>query len=387
MNTRTCDEFIHEATTYWGGSFNYSLVNAQWKNNTTAVPITCNACGHQFKTTPVLHCSSHRHTGCRSCTSRQLKTLSFDEYIKKATLISGNTFDFSKSLKITNTTDKINVICRTCGTESFIRAKNLTRKNPTGCANCQRLNTKIRMSNTKTDIEHKLRSIFGDKYSLVSDGYNTSTTLSSIQCNVCNEIHDVRIDHVYRSGIPCKCKYKFKLTQQDFISNAIQKHANRYTYGDVVYCGYRVPVMITCKLHGSFTVTPESHMMGTGCHACSSSKGELLIAEWLTNNNINYTRQHRYNDCKHKNTLPFDFYLPNYNMCIEYNGEQHYKPTRFNGMTHTKAGAAYDNQKLKDSIKETYCRKNNINLLIIPYWEKHNIDIILNTEINKNGSP
>lgn len=386
MSARTYDEFIQDATLYWGGTFDYSGVKLIWKNNTTPIPITCNICGHTFSTTPRLHCSKSRHTGCKSCVMRTRKTFSFEKYLKQAKLKSGATFDFSKSNRISNTKDKINVVCWTCNHESIIRAKNLSNNNPQGCPICQRLNTKKRMSNTKQDIDNKLHELFGDKYTLVSDGCNSSTNPSSIKCNICNEIHNKRIDHVYIYGIPCKCKYKFRLTQDDFISKAIIKHKSRYTYEQVIYSGYRVPVDITCAIHGVFTRTPEHHMMGSGCHKCSISKGELLISEWLIRNNINYIPQHRYSDCKYVNPLSFDFYLPHHNICIEYNGEQHYKPTRFSGITLSVAELAFKTQQKKDSIKYTYCLVNGINLRTIPYWEMHNIDKFLNTEINKNRS-
>lgn len=75
----------------------------------------------------------------------------------------------------------------------------------------------------------------------------------------------------------------------------------------------------------------------------------------------------------------FDFYLPDYNLMIEYDGEQHYMPVDF-GEHDTKLME----EKLKlrqknDQIKNDYCHANNINLLRIPYWEKQNIEIIINS--------
>ena len=72
--------------------------------------------------------------------------------------------------------------------------------------------------------------------------------------------------------------------------------------------------------------------------------------------------------------MPFDFYLPQYNICIEYDGEFHYKMIM-----------GYDefiNQKIRDTIKTVYCKENNIKLIIIPYWEFNNIENILIKELN-----
>ena len=72
--------------------------------------------------------------------------------------------------------------------------------------------------------------------------------------------------------------------------------------------------------------------------------------------------------------MPFDFYLPQYNICIEYDGEFHYKMIM-----------EYDefiNQKIRDTIKTVYCKENNIKLIRIPYWEFNNIENILIKELN-----
>jgi len=75
-------------------------------------------------------------------------------------------------------------------------------------------------------------------------------------------------------------------------------------------------------------------------------------------------------DCRNKKELPFDFYLPDYNLCIEYDGIFHYEDI-FDKPYDFKTG------KKRDKIKTKYCKDNNINLLRIPYWEFDNIEEIL----------
>ncbi|MFW5848008.1 MAG: hypothetical protein ACOCVF_03750, partial [bacterium] len=92
------------------------------------------------------------------------------------------------------------------------------------------------------------------------------------------------------------------------------------------------------------------------------SKGERQIRLFLEDNDIKYVYQKKFKNCKSTNLLPFDFYLPEYNMCIEYDGEQHFKPFRFEK----------DDLKLKkrmnnDDIKNNFCENNNINLYRIKY--------------------
>lgn len=126
----------------------------------------------------------------------------------------------------------------------------------------------------------------------------------------------------------------------------------------------------------SFYAFIKNH--GQICEECSKtiSVGESKIKTYLENHNIEYISQKRFIDCKDTNTLPFDFYLPHYNMCIEYNGRQHYEAIDyFGGEKH------YESQIKHDKIKANYCLNNKINLLIIPYWDIDNIEYILNKEL------
>ena len=71
--------------------------------------------------------------------------------------------------------------------------------------------------------------------------------------------------------------------------------------------------------------------------------------------------------------LRFDFYLPEYNTVIEYDGEQHFKPVeRFGGEK------AFKTVQLHDNTKTKYCEDNDIRLLRISYKDKNNIQEILN---------
>ncbi len=106
------------------------------------------------------------------------------------------------------------------------------------------------------------------------------------------------------------------------------------------------------------------------------------------NNSIKFIRQYRIAECKNKRALPFDFAIFNENnselIClIEYDGEQHFKPVRFIGMSVEDSLKAFETTKEKDNIKNDYCIVNNIKLIRIPYWDFKNVDQILKNEIPK----
>lgn len=91
------------------------------------------------------------------------------------------------------------------------------------------------------------------------------------------------------------------------------------------------------------------------------SNGELSIEYVLNSIPIKFIKQYKFNDCKYKRKLPFDFYLPELNTCIEYDGEQHFEP-RF-------GNSEFKKTKIRDEIKTNYCLSNNIRLIRISYLD------------------
>lgn len=135
-----------------------------------------------------------------------------------------------------------------------------------------------------------------------------------------------------------------------------------------------------CKCDcGSVTTVYASALLSnlTKSCGCLRSIGEENICKLLTQNNIKYIREYSLKDLKY---YRFDFYLPEYNRLIEYDGEQHDKEP---------SGAWKTSLKIiqkRDQLKTNYALKNNIDLVRIPYWERDNItlDLILgNTYLQK----
>lgn len=118
----------------------------------------------------------------------------------------------------------------------------------------------------------------------------------------------------------------------------------------------------------------DNHSRCPNCYV--NSKGEIKVKFYLDKYGMNYIREHRFRNCKDKRPLPFDFYLPELNTCIEYNGLQHY--TKRFGMS----DEDFEDRLKKDKMKIDFCEENDIKLIIIPYWEFKNIDKILNEKLN-----
>lgn len=140
------------------------------------------------------------------------------------------------------------------------------------------------------------------------------------------------------------------------------------------YSGANIPILHKCLLDGcEWKARPTNILHGYGCPQCNESKGEKKIRLWLEKNNIPYKKQEKFDNCRDIKPLPFDFYLPTFNIAIEYDGRQHFEPIEFFG------GQEYfESVKMHDGLKNEYCKNNGIPLLRIPYFKFDNIEEELN---------
>ena len=103
-----------------------------------------------------------------------------------------------------------------------------------------------------------------------------------------------------------------------------------------IYLTNMEKVKIKCKKHGIFLQAPNTHRQGKGCPQCSLSKGEAKVAKYLDEHNIQYIVEYPIKNPRSGHNLRFDFFLPNQNMFIEYDGLQHFEPVDFGGMSQIK---------------------------------------------------
>ena len=174
-------------------------------------------------------------------------------------------------------------------------------------------------------------------------------------------------------------KSKLRLSY-DEVKQGFEKEG--YTLLSTEYIKSSSKLKVRCPKGHEYEVGWGHFASGVRCPKCNVSKGEERITLLLEQNNVNYETQKAFKECKNKKALRFDFYLPDYNVCIEYDGIQHHKPVDFGskGQSYAEEQLKY-NQK-KDNIKTQYCLDNNIKLIRIPYWEFDNIENILEKELN-----
>ena len=202
--------------------------------------------------------------------------------------------------------------------------------------------------------------------------YNNAHSYIKLECDK-GHVYETKFS-VFLRGFGCPYCSNLKV-DYFYVRETIEKEG--YTLVSDVYRNNREKLDVKCPNGHLFKMSYNKFQYGCRCPICRSSNGEQSIAKNLENRNIKYIPQHRFSDCKNNKTLPFDFYIPSKNICIEYDGIQHFEPVEFFG-----GKEGYNKTKMNDNLKNDYCRENNIRLIRIPYYEFDNIENILIKEIN-----
>jgi very-short-patch-repair endonuclease len=277
------------------------------------------------------------------------KKLTTNEFIKKAKKIHGNKYDYSL-VNYNGYYEKVKIKCdKIC----HVIFEQTPKKHlyGTGCPICKR------KSMSTQEFIKKAKKIHGNKYNYSLVKYKNTKTKIKINCKKHNSFEQLPNLHLTYGCI--KCKY-----EKHFIENAKEIHNNKYNYSLVKYEHGKLKIKIICKLHGIFNQSPNHHLRGKGCPICKSSKGELEISKYLKKMNIKFKPQFKFDNCRNILPLSFDFYLHEKNICIEFDGLQHFKPIEYFGGIET-----FKLTQLRDKIKNKYCKDNNIKLLRIKYDE------------------
>ena len=292
-----------------------------------------------------------------------------EQFIEKAIKIHGDKYDYSLSeyvgifIKVKILCKKHNIVFEQTPKEHLIG---------NGCKKCAIEYTSDLQRCSYDNFVEKSIKIHSDKYDYTLVEYINAHTKVKIICKECGtHFEQTPKDHITKKcGCP-NCVKNKKLTTETFIIKAIKKHGDKYDYSLVVYKDSQTKIKIICKKHNIiFEQRPAKHLYGEGCPICKESKGEIKISKYLKSKNIEYIQQHTFNDCKNILPLPFDFYLPKNNTCIEFDGVQHFSDICWGGKD-----GLLERQK-RDNIKNDYCKNNNISLIRIRYDQK-NIDELL----------
>jgi len=233
---------------------------------------------------------------------------------------------------------------------------------------------------TTEEFIEKAKKIHGDKYDYSLVDYKKSHSNIKIICKIHGIFEQLPNNHLGGKGC-IKCTNKEKLNIKIFIDRSNKIHNNKYKYELINNLNKLSYINIICPIHGKFIQRISSHIGGkNGCPNCNESKGELKISKFLDKNGIKFKRQFTFEKCKNKQNLPFDFYLIDYNICIEYDGEQHFNPIKYFG-----GPKRMQKIKLNDSIKNKFCSDYGIKIIRISYLNYDKIESYLESILSTIG--
>jgi hypothetical protein len=355
MKRKTKDEFIIDAISVHGKKYNYDQVN--YINSSEKIKIFCNEHNIVFNISPKHHLNGQR---CPECSSLKKNIVEFiSQCIKK----HSNKYNYSL-VEYKNNKTIIKIICPKHGIFEQCAKDHL---NGNGCNKCR--------SYTNSEFIEISNKIFNYKYDYSLVEYINNKTLVKIMCPIHGLFNQLPLNHLKGKG--CLSCSKIRYTTDTFILKCREVHGDDYNYDKVKFENIKSHIIINCKKHGDFSQVPNTHLCGSGCPVCCSSKGEIKIKNYLESNSISYIKEYKFESCYNKYKLPFDFYLPDYNMCVEFDGRQHFMPVfgykiedKLNNLNKT---------TVNDNIKNQFCIINNIKLVRIKYDQ--NIEKILEDEL------
>lgn len=313
----------------------------------------CKVDGHEWHVEPnaLLH-----GNGCPICSGNIKKT--HEEYIEELSKINPNIEVVGKYVNA-----KTNILhrCKIDGYEWEVRPANLLSGK--GCPVCSKMKKKTH-NEYIAEIE-----IINPNIEVIETFINVNTKILH-RCKIDGYEWYATPNNILRGKGCARCAGNERYGHDGYIKRVAEINSNIEVLG--VYVNAHTSILHRCRIDGyEWYALPNRILNGCGCPKCNESKGEKAITNWLNKNNILYEPQKRYVDCKDKKPLPFDFYLPEYNVCIEYQGQQHYEPIEYFGGKNK-----FEEQIKKDKIKREYCKKNDIFLFEIPCYSNLDEELI-----------
>ena len=294
------------------------------------------------------------------------------DFINKADVKHGGIYDYSL-VNYVNAKAHIDI---TCPQKHTFKQTPNDHLNGHGCKVCSGWG---QIKFNPDEFIKRAKEIHGNLYDYSKSEYIEHDTPLIIICQEHGEFEQSPKSHLIKKyGCP-KCGVsvranKLRWSLDKFIIESNKVHRGKYDYSNFKYVTFGSKSEIICTKHGPFHQTPKDHILQKqGCPKCRLSKGESIIQYYLIDHSIQYISQKTFPDCinpKSNRKLKFDFYIPHLDMCIEFDGKQHFEEAPIF------KGELYHIQ-YRDEIKNQYCFDNQIKLIRIKYLDIEKIGSIL----------
>lgn len=194
-----------------------------------------------------------------------------EDFITKSNNLHNHKYIYSKSVYIGSGRELI-IICPLHGE---FPQKPCVHIAGGGCPICGNIKRRTKLN----DFIVKSNNIHNYKYTYHNVVYINAKIKVTITCPIHGDFPQIPNDHLTNHGCP-KCANK-QVTTEEFIAKSQLIHGDTYAYSYVNYINNTTEVIITCKIHGNFTQTPNIHLNGCGCKQCSPRGYSSISVKWL----------------------------------------------------------------------------------------------------------
>lgn len=210
-----------------------------------------------------------------------------------------------------------------------------------------------RRKTTEEFIQDAIK-VHGEKFDYSKVDYKNNYTKVCIICPKHGEFFQKPNDHLCGKGCP-KCYGRNKTTEEWISEAKLVYPEGKYTFEKTKYVNARSKLIVTCVEHGEFLTSAHDFLRGHGCPVCNEYKLEREIRKFLIENNVNFESQKRFSWL---GSQSLDFYLPDYKICIECQGEEHFMDKEFFNKRET-----LSDRINRDKRKKNLCQINDIEVV------------------------
>jgi len=355
MKKLTREEFIFRSNLKHGNKYIYDMV--YYRSSSIKVKILCDIHG-EFEQTPNSHLMG---SGCPRCSGNNKSTK--EEFIRKANFKHSNKYSYT-NVEYVNSHTKVNIECPIHGFFSQKPSSHLLY----GCEKCGYIKSGEKNSKSIDDFISLSNQVHSNKYDYSMVKYINNKKKVKILCPIHGFFEQIPYSHIKGAGCE-KCGFKDRADVnrkgvEQFIEDSNRVHNGKYDYSLVEYICADFKVKIICPIHGIFEQRAYKHLQKQGCPICSESKLEREIRCLLMKEGINFNQQYgKLNDSFYLKGQMLDFYLLDYNLAIECQGDQHFRPVDFGNRGYEYAFESFRKNLIRDFNKYLKCKSYGVEII------------------------
>ena len=362
------DSFIKRVS--YAAPLNLDFSKAIYRGLKKTVTVVCKLHG-EFEAWPSNLFSGQNCSECASAIGGKKRRLSSKDIKERITQRFGKKYIIDQS-SIKMATEPVRLKCSKHGWFDGLIGNLISSS---GCPKCTHEKTTILRSRSQTLSKEKLiarfRSIHGNFYDYSKTEPEGTQSSVLINCKKHGEFPQRVYSHLEGKGCP-SCGAERKIADARLSQGEIYARLSKINGGIFIYppnCGLdlKEKIPIICREHGIFYQPLRIHLKGNGCSECSQSLGAKRVSQWLRNHEVIYEVEFKIPAGDKGLPLRADFFLPEHNLFIEYDGEQHFRPISFFGMDEETPLHVFHKQKERDEAKTKWIKINGFDLLRIKF--------------------